>query len=211
MPCVSNCRAELYRKMDALRRAWGIADPFDPFLIACTLPGVEVCEREFSTPGLHGMIITSSDKAHAMILLDRRRSEIEQTFDLSHELVHFALHPPTDRPRPVSSFREWQANEGAAELLLPRSFLLQFLSRARTRIQSPGDADRIVQLLSERQGITRSVVRFRMLSLGWDISYALEGADPETLPILPNHAHSGALSPRAFWFFPNGQYERHVI
>ena len=200
-----NCRVSLYRRIDALRRLWNVRDPFDPFLAAESLPGIRLYETAFSTAGLHGFIVTSPDKSRATIVLDTRRSEEEQMFDLSHELIHFALHPPTDRVHGYSPFMEWQANEGAAELLLPRTLLLRILSETRDRIRASADAALLVRSLARRQGIRETVVRWRMWSLRLDVARTLAGENPETLPLLPQRAYPPLPDGPANWFFPTGQ------
>ena len=206
-----NCRISLYRRIDSLRRLWNVQDPFDPFMIAETLPGIRLYETAFSTAGLHGFIVTSPDKNRATIVLDTRRSDKEQMFDLSHELIHFALHPPTDRAHGYSPFMEWQANEGAAELLLPRALLLRILSETRERIRTPDDAALLVRSLARRQGIRETVVRWRMWSLRQDAARTLAGEDPKTLPLLPQRAYPPLRDGPASWFFPTGQKPIFVV
>ncbi len=206
-----NCRVCLYRHIDALRRRWQIRDPFDPFLVAETLPGVELYETAFASAGLHGFIVTTHDKSGAKIVLDARRSAEEQMFDLSHELVHFALHPPTDTVHGYSPFMEWQANEGAAELLLPRALLLHVLAETRERIRTPYDASRLIQSLARRQGIRESVVRWRVWSLRQYAALTLDGAAPDSLPLLPQRKYAPITGGPVSWFFPSGHIPPSVV
>ena len=207
----SNCRVCLYGQIAALRRCWHIRDPFDPFLIADTLPGVELYETPFASAGLRGLLVTSHDKSGARIILNARRSAEEQMFDLSHELVHFALHPPTDTVHGYSPFMEWQANEGAAELLLPRTLLLHLLAETRERIRSPYDASRLIQSLARRQGIRESVIRWRVWSLRQDAALVLAGTDPDCIPLLPQRRYPSVSPGPVLWFFPSGHIPASVI
>lgn len=209
--CPENCRVTLYRQVDALRRLWGVWEPFDPFLIAETLPGMEVRCHPFQTKGFHGFIVTSDDKRCARIVLNSLRSPAEQTFDLSHELIHYALHPPTLQVHSRAPFLEWQADEGAAELLLPRAFLLRYLQEARSRVREPADADALIRLLARRQGVTAVTVRRRIWNLRWDAAQVLSGAEPASLPLLLQRTYPPCETEPAEWFYPAGHTRFFVV
>ena len=206
-----NCRVILYRQVEALRRLWGIWELFDPFLIAETLPGMEVRCHPFETKGFHGFIVTSDDKRCARIVLNSLRSPAEQTFDLSHELIHYALHPPTLQVRSRAPFLEWQADEGAAELLLPRAFLLRFLHDARGRVREPAQADALIRLLARRQGVTSVMVRRRIWNLRLDVLQVLGGADPASLPLQLQRTYPPCETEPAEWFYPAGHTRCSVV
>ncbi len=206
-----NCRVCLYRQVEALRTLWGVWEPFDPFLIAETLPGMELRCHPFQTKGFHGFIVTSDDKRRARIVLNSLRSPEEQAFDLSHELIHYALHPPTREVHSRAPFLEWQADEGAAELLLPRVRLLDFLYEARARIREPSQADALIRLLARRQGVTAAMVRRRIWSLRLDAVQVLGGADPASLPLLLQRTYPPCETEPAEWFYPAGHTRFSVV
>lgn len=86
--------------------------------------GIKLERIPFKTRGLRGMSYPGARPQPDIILLNSKRSEIEQNFDCGHEMVHLAIHRNLnkkvfncfDRSTAPNQdpFLEWQANEGAA-------------------------------------------------------------------------------------------------
>ncbi len=183
---MDNARAALYAQIARLRRVWRVSGlRFEAFCIARSLPGVKVRETRFSTPAFRGILVTAPDKSKAIIVLNSLRSEEEQMFDLTHELVHFELHPPTMDSQKYSQFYEWQANEGAAELLMPRATVLEDMYLCRGAIGDPQNQRGYISARADHFGVTQALFKRRLFALRYDIEQALGGVPPEEIPILP--------------------------
>lgn len=70
------------------------------------------------------------------IAVNKNKDPCDQNFDIAHELMHFWLHRDSsalsiDYPaKSQDRIKEWQANEGAAQLLVPHwDFIPRFLSK----------------------------------------------------------------------------------
>lgn len=188
---LDNARAALYTQITRLRRVWRVSGlRFEAFCIARSLPGVKVRETRFSTPAFRGILVTAPDKSKAIIVLNSLRSEEEQTFDLTHELVHFELHPPTMDSQKYSQFYEWQANEGAAELLMPRATVLEDMYVCRKEIRDPKNQRGYISARADHFGVTQALFERRLFVLRYDIRQALSGIPPEEIPILPQSWYS---------------------
>jgi len=179
-----NVREELYLHVAALRRKWRLPlYPVDPFEVIPLLPNVDLRDAALSTPGLNAFIVTAGNDGTAMIVLNRRRSPAQQRMDLAHELMHYALHKPSIQSRRYSSFAEWQADEGAGELLMPRQVILEEAANVRDALHTPGNIERFLRELSERFEVSGSMMAARTKSLRGDIMAVLNGSSPQDVPI----------------------------
>ena len=191
---MENARAALYRRIDGIRSAWNAGSRhFDAFCIARSLAGVKLREARFSTPAFRGLLVTSPDKARAIIVLNSLRSEEEQMFDLTHELVHYALHPPTTDSGLYDPGFEWEADEGAAELLLPYRDFLSFYKNIRSLYIA--DEDRAVRALAKEFSVTPGMVKTRLLSLSPEIAQLEAGTPIENIHPLPRRAAAPCKKP----------------
>lgn len=93
---------------------------------------IEVVESRLSDPGYTACLVRNSMGLGAGILLARGQDEGRRRFSIAHELGHF--HIPTHRQRDIQGYCadrdmrardtdanrvEWEANDFAAELLMP--------------------------------------------------------------------------------------------
>ena len=159
-------RESLYCFVEQKRRSYGLsaADiPADPFELAAREGGALVIEyRAYERRGLGGALFKGPV---SLITLNDRRGPEETRFSLAHELMHYWL----DRDgAPVSgAFSEWRANEGAAELLVPRAALLP-LARGHAMAMHRGrarDLEHDLPWLTATAalfGVTEAVVRYRV-------------------------------------------------
>lgn len=108
-------------------------------------------------------------------------------------MIHVTLH----RDGPAKSFNcfekarpnqdrflEWQANEGAAELLLPARVLLPLVRERYPALHTWKDYLRFKGELAENFRITEAVVTFRFESLKYEITQYLSGIPYEEVRIL---------------------------
>lgn len=189
-------KASLYQEVQHLREYMGIS------LSDTTLDIIEYCKREYSdikteaiplkTSGLHGMMVPpESNSEPYIILLNSSRSEIEQRFDYTHELMHIALHKKVKRNfncfdspgQHQDKFIEWEANEGAAEFLLPyKVFIPQYLKLSKLHAREWLNSYP-VRLLANEFNVTDSVVANRIKSLNYEIYQYMHGIHVDQIRI----------------------------
>lgn len=120
-------REKLYKIVNEKLADLGITEkdyPLDSRAIAESIgPSLRVEYYQFPTSKMGG-VLYKGDKVSSMAL-NTLRSEKGQNFDCMHELVHYWCHPPGNRLCIDNNYIqqnsgiEWQANEGAAQGLMP--------------------------------------------------------------------------------------------
>lgn len=171
-------RAALYVEMERLRGRIGPipkALPHYKERVGQLCPDITLICREFDSRRLAGMLMRG--ETATLLVLNSARGELAQRFTLTHELVHYFLH--TDQVRfccedAGAGPYEWQANEGAAELLVPyRSFLKEVRC---LHAQDCRDLDEVYARLSMKYHVSPVVIKNRMESLSFEIDDCLRGA-----------------------------------
>ena len=164
-------RSALYHRIDSMRRKYGIRGVFDPyaFLEAQKIP---LALHRFTDGHLHGVLVRTGRRYG--IILDTRLTPAEQRFTLTHEIVHFELH----RGEPGAaafhnSSDEYQADEGAAELLMPYRDFLPRAAAMRRKFLSDQTAALI--LLAAHYRLDCEQVRRRLKSLAYELSLYRKG------------------------------------
>ena len=166
-------KAELYERVEAIRRNFSDADPFDPFSAAEKLHiKVEYYLMESSRFG--GALFRDGERA--LIVINSSKSKESRRFIACHELIHYFLHKSEnsfccDENSP--SVMEWQANEGAAELLIPYKKFLLFYGNIRSLYMT--DPERAVQRLANEFSVSTAMIRNRFESLSPEIAQLEEG------------------------------------
>lgn len=132
-------KAKLYRKVQATRDHLGITSldyplPYLPDMIA-ERTNIYVRETPLLTPGLRGMTVADPFTGTLAMLLDLSASKEAKQFAAAHELMHCEHHPAikgatyqsydTAKHR-QNMYLEWEANEGAAELIMPYKYFIPF-------------------------------------------------------------------------------------
>jgi Zn-dependent peptidase ImmA (M78 family) len=113
---------------------------------------------------------------HAVIGVNSTHAPTRQRFTLAHEIGHYVLH--AGQPMFVDSFvtrvnwrngesnlEETQANQFAAELLMPRELVAREVDRALTRKQTI-DAQGLASQLAELFNVSQQSMEFRLANLG---------------------------------------------
>ena len=184
-------KEKLYNRVNAIREHWGIKPehyPLDSINICNKVRSLQVEYLPFKTPGLQGVLMLQQD-CDSLIILNSRRNRLEQNFFCAHELGHFLLHRnvPTQSfhcfgkiRHKQNAFQEWQANEWAAEFLVPYRLFIPELFRKLKLTPSP-DIDfyppirnidclpSVRQYLSRMFGVSERVVYNRIESLKYEI------------------------------------------
>lgn len=175
-------RRELHTFISGKRAEYGLtaADiPVEPTeLAACHGRTLVVEYAPFVSRKLRGMMCKGPV---SLIMLNARHGPEERRFGLAHELVHFwcdeedrALYTGPLSRSPETAFREWRANEGAAELLVPREVFVP-LAAGQAVDAHKGQSDALsrdapwLTASAALFGVTEAVIRYRLRALGRDI------------------------------------------
>lgn len=154
-------RAGLYERLDAVRTALGVspAEPADPFRLSA-LTGCRVGLRPFDG-NVGGMLLYLPDGP--LVLLNAARPCESRRFSLAHELVHLWLHPKRPPGQPQDPCREWQANDGAAELLIPYRALAPLVVRNRVLLRE--DPALLARIVAQRFEVSQTQAKYRLRAL----------------------------------------------
>ena len=183
----------LYNEIESFRRFLGVNSqdyPIDTKKIAET-GGLTVDTCDFATKGLKGALVVDGNKGY--IILDSKESSREQNFFCGHESIHFVLHRNIglnsfqcfDKARPnQNSIVEWQANEGAAELIVPYKQLIPDLLDLFNPITAHGDLFDAFLKLSEKYQVSEMVMRNRIENLKYEIYQVASGVSINSISIM---------------------------
>ena len=132
-------KAQLYKNINEIRNhliANGFTYPLNIFDICSRYDNLSISAIPFKTRGLRGMaVLAKDDNDINCILVNSNISASEQNFHGIHELMHITFEDDNsgqifkcyEKTLPFQdSYKEWVANEGAAELLIPYSDFIPF-------------------------------------------------------------------------------------
>ncbi len=176
-------RSALYRRIDSMRRKYGIQGVFDPYAFAGA-QAIPLALHRFTNERLRGILVRTG--AYHGVILDTRLTPAEQRFTLTHEIVHFELHCGEQGG---SAFQnnsgEYQADEGAAELLMPyRDFIPRVAAARRKLLQNPTEA---LTRLALHYQLNCEYIRRRMISLDHELDLYRKGTPVCALEPLSYH------------------------
>lgn len=165
-------KAELYRKIELIRQS-APKGRFDPYALAQSL-GIDIEVYQFDSSRLAGMLLRGEHKS--LIILSANRPPEGRRFAASHELVHYFLHKG-DRfictGDDELSAIEWQANEGAAELLMPYKEFIPFYQNKCSLFLC--NRERALRLAAEEFGVSAGMIATRIASLSSEIAQYKSG------------------------------------
>lgn len=182
-------KEKLYRSVDALRKSFEL-DPYEPVDVIHLLSeyeNIDVTTCDFKTPGLCGVAMVG-DKVDT-IALNANRTAIEQNFDCGHELIHLFMHRKiqdsfscfTHAKPEQDSFREWQANEGSAQFIVPYQ---DFIPRFSASLDSYHTSGTIQSELAAYYFVSTQVINIRIESLSYEIDQYRSGVPIEKIELL---------------------------
>lgn len=210
-------KKELYDVIEHFRQKCGISTNDYPLNTRsiCQWLGVIVDEMPIKTPGLRGISHPkdSNDPCdNDLIALKSGQSSGEQNFYCAHELMHLLFHRNKsqktykcydDLQEKQNSFEEWQANEGAAELLVPyQIFIPLYVKRARLHARESLFEYDINADLAAAFSVTPGVIANRANSLVYQIDYYIQHGTLEQVPIYSRnglHRIGWAVSPKRLY------------
>lgn len=156
--------------------------------------GIKLERIPFKTRGLRGMSYPGTKPQPDIILLNSKRSEVEQNFDCAHELVHLTMHrhlnkqvfncfdgstAPNQDP-----FLEWQANEGAAEFFVPYKVFIPHLKECIGNNPSQGNIEEFKRYAADLYCVPPAVIKYRIESLKYEILQYYSGITINNLQII---------------------------
>ena len=148
---------------------------------------------DFQSTRLCGVLIRG--EFLSQIALNQNASLQSQRLTLSHELSHYLLHQNHTQFLCDGCERsplEWQANEAAAELLLPYRIFLPILSNIRS------NSNRLSGLLelAQRFGVSTQMVRNRVESLSYELWQYNRGVPVDKLKLISRSRQTRLGLPR---------------
>ena len=123
----------LYKLVDDKLAELGITEedyPLNSRAIADSIGSKLIVEYHKFPSIKMGGLLYKGDELSSMAL-NTLRSEKGQNFDCMHELIHYWFHPPgkmiciDNNYIHQNTTREWQANEGAAQALMPTKLFIK--------------------------------------------------------------------------------------
>lgn len=140
-----------------------------------------------------GFLIKNNFPDKSYIYVNSSKEPLSNIFDLTHEMIHFLLHPE-NRKYYISSFLcdtdnfEWQANEGAAELLVPyKRFIPSFVKNIKN-CNSKNDYDSLLLFFSQIYKVSTAVLEYRIAGLKYEIHQYENGIDINDIELLSKKA-----------------------
>lgn len=169
-------KKKLYNEIDKLKYKLGINNninsyPLDPLKIAKNSCQNLLIEKiPFSNSKICGILYKGNTTT--TIALNKQRDIPMQNFDCMHELIHYFIHDISycklicsDNVIKQDTYIEWQANEGAAQFLVPyQIFIPKFLELEEQYAQSYFEDDSI-DILSKIFNVTTGMIINRVNSL----------------------------------------------
>ncbi len=183
-------KAELYDRMEDFRRDTGVVGPLDPVELAGRL-GIKVSVYPFDSKRFSGALLRGAN--HSEIIISASRSPEGRRFTAAHELVHWYLHAGAtfwcSDTKPTAL--EWQANAGAAELLMPYRLVLPVVMNIRSLYIA--DRAAAVKLVAERFGVSPSAAAARLGELSPELAQYLAGAPLEMVQVRSGEARAPGI------------------
>ncbi len=179
----------LYARLEEKRKESGILYDF-PVDIKSLVEreNIEISFTPFESDSIGAMLYKDSFSA---ILVNSNKSPLDQRFDLAHELIHFWFHPSQtsfsfQKPHLRDKEKEWQANEGAAELLLPyKDFIPRFVQTAKYVEENYEPLEEVYNELARFYKVMPIVVDYRIRNLESEILQYINGTPIERIVL--NH------------------------
>lgn len=193
-------KAELYDSINTL--FFDLIDqecdfPFNIFKICKKLKNYSIKTENLTTPGLRGIALISKNPDLNCIIINSALSQAEQNFHGMHELIHTKLHAEQaaftcfDNPSiEQNGFIEWQANEGAAELMSPMFRFIPDFVQLYTLMEYPPDWVRrygkqdIYNMLAFRYGYSPAVAKIHIDSLCYEIDQYIKTRNLSGIDVL---------------------------
>ncbi|MFA5841120.1 MAG: ImmA/IrrE family metallo-endopeptidase [Candidatus Paceibacterota bacterium] len=137
--------------------------PIEEIAIAQKIKISRAPSKEFS-----GMLIRKD--GHALIGINNNEAPVRQRFSIAHELGHFFLHQQDDtfvdyrkelKENDIKNFKETEADQFAAALLMPKKFLEEDVKK----LNSHGISEKEIKTLCDMYKVSEKAMTFRLINL----------------------------------------------
>lgn len=187
-------KKQLYDTVTELMSDCGISTDIAGYRVDAIALAPKVCinlemkHLDFESTLLCGILYKS--KKSTSIALNNRRTDKGKNFDCMHELMHYWLH---DTPQfycyeKTRSYFEWQANEGAAQFLMPYQIFIPKYAKAADTYYSTYAPDvalsKLTKSFSDQFNVTEQSVLFRINSLKHEIAQYESGVRIEDIAVI---------------------------
>ena len=183
---MANAKRELYDQVHCVRDAMRLrdAEPLNIIdWITTHVPQISIGTKHFHTRGMTGMLVTERGNPNDnAIILNELRSPREQNFDCTHEFIHYCLHLDGtttifecfDESPTQDTFREWQANEGAAELLVPFKAFAPMIKRHYNKFLTLNGLLDFRDMAARTFSVTPAMIKTRLDVMRYEILQYLD-------------------------------------
>ena len=188
-----NPKQELYDNIEVILKNMGITKecyPIDSARIVKSIPNLYLEYLPYKSSSL-GAIMLRGDITG--IAVNANNSSCDQNFDIAHELIHYWLHHNVssinlDMPsKSQNRIKEWQANEGAAQLLMPHwDFTPRFLDKAKEIERTYESVENIYYDLAKYYNVSPIVIDYRIRNLDSEILQYHSGVSIEDIKLSGN-------------------------
>lgn len=185
---------DLYKYVAKTKELMGIksdAVGLDFYRTCSHLKKLDVRIVDFKDRSLRGLSVPKEN----IILLNSSRNKAERNFDCAHEFMHVTKHKNEnfqtfncfDNLRPQQSpFLEWQANEGAAEMLVPYKMFIPMFCESISNCETYADYYSFLEFLSCIFNVPIAVIELRVDNLKYEIHQYENGCDINHIRLLSN-------------------------
>lgn len=149
--------------------------------------------HEFNDKKIGGLLVKNNFPEQSYITVNSSKEPKSVVFDLTHEMIHYLLHPENRKHYISSSLCdvdnfEWQANEGAAELIVPYKRFIPYFAKNIKQIKTREDYLEFLDHLSDIYRISTAVLEYRIASLKYEIYQYENGISIDKLQLLSKTA-----------------------
>jgi len=194
-------KLDVYNMADVVRVELGKSarKPLDPFSVVYKYPDtLGIKFHRFDSEKIGGFIVKNDPQYDkSFIILNATKPPESKKFNCCHELVHFFKHP-CDSYTCASYLNnsdpfEYQANECAAELLIPYRDAVPFIAAQWEEALSVVKTDPqfgdlpfgfIPIRISKRYGVSEKIAEYRITSLDYEVFQYFNGTDIDRLQIV---------------------------
>lgn len=149
---------------------------------------LEIVEKDLVDDGIYGILYRGKNTTR--IALNSRRSYYGKNFDCMHELMHYWFHGNEYFfcNHDQKNHLEWQANEGAAQFLMPYQSFIPNYSLLHDEFYvrfSPDVAyDMLIGRLAAQYLVGKTAVQYRINGLLQEIGQYIDGIAIDKVEIL---------------------------
>ena len=184
-------KKDLYRIIDGLIMDNGFSFGAVNYCVDSVALAKKACRNvkiellDFKTINICGILFKTAKSTS--IGLNSRRSAAGRNFDCMHELIHYWLHNAESfycdqrSQNDMNDYIEWQANEGAAQFLMPYQVFIPAYMRME---EASASEDEIVHSLGRRFNVGGQSVKVRIASLQNEIAQYKNNVPMDKIEIL---------------------------